>query len=81
MAVDTAVLAIVPAALGRSDLAATVPRRTARLIAETAEIEILPLPIDYATTVSMVWHRRVAKDPAQSWFRARLAEAAAAESG
>jgi DNA-binding transcriptional LysR family regulator len=71
----------VPAALAQSNLVATVPERTARQIARTEAIEILPLPIDFATTMSMVWHRRVAKDPAQTWFRARLAEAAAAESG
>jgi DNA-binding transcriptional LysR family regulator len=69
----------VPAALGWSDLVATVPERTARQIARTAEVEILPLPIDFATTVSMVWHRRAAKDPAQQWFRALLTEAAQGE--
>ena len=67
----------VPAALAGSDLVATVPRRTARQIAATAEIAIMPLPIDFATTVSMAWHRRAASDPAQAWFRAMLTEAAA----
>jgi DNA-binding transcriptional LysR family regulator len=38
----------------------------------------LPLPIDFALTVSMAWHRRAATDPAQSWFRSLLIEAAAA---
>ena len=69
----------VPAALAGSDLVATVPRRTARQIAATAEIAIMPLPIDFATTVSMAWHRRAASDPAQAWFRAMLTEAAADE--
>jgi len=68
----------VPAALAGSDLVATVPRRTAELIAATAEIAILPLPIDYAMTMSMAWHRRAAGDPAQSWFRGLLTAAAAA---
>ena len=67
----------VPAALAGSDLVATVPRRTARQIAATAEIAIMPLPIDFATTVSMAWHRRAASDPAQAWFRAMLTDAAA----
>jgi DNA-binding transcriptional LysR family regulator len=67
----------VPAALAGSDLVATVPERTARQIAATAAIAILPLPIDFATTVSMAWHRRTAGDPAQTWFRALLTEAAA----
>ncbi len=67
----------VPAALAASDLVATVPRRTARQIAATAEIAIMPLPIDFAMTVSMAWHRRAASDPAQAWFRAMLIDAAA----
>jgi len=65
-----------PAALAASDLVATVPSRTARQIAATAEIEIMPLPIDFSTTVSMAWHRRAASEPAQAWFRALLIEAA-----
>jgi DNA-binding transcriptional LysR family regulator len=67
----------VPTALAASDLVATVPRRTARQIAATAEIAIMPLPIDFATTVSMAWHRRAASNPAQTWFRSLLIEAAA----
>src|SRR5579864_4955306 len=69
----------VPAALAVSDLVATVPRRTARQIAATAEIAIMPLPIDFAMTVSMAWHRRAASDPAQAWFRSLLVDAAATE--
>ena len=37
----------------------------------------MPLPIDFAATVSMAWHRRTASDPAQSWFRSLLIGAAA----
>jgi DNA-binding transcriptional LysR family regulator len=70
----------VPAALAASDLIATVPRRVAEQIAANAAIAITPLPIDFATTVSMAWHRRAAADPAQSWFRSLLTEAAAADS-
>jgi DNA-binding transcriptional LysR family regulator len=65
-----------PAALAASDLVATVPGRTARQIAATAEIEIMPLPIDFSMTVSMAWHRRAASEPAQAWFRSLLIEAA-----
>jgi DNA-binding transcriptional LysR family regulator len=65
-----------PVALAASDLVATVPSRTARQIAATAEIEIMPLPIDFSTTVSMAWHRRAKSEPAQAWFRALLIEAA-----
>ncbi|HTT78730.1 MAG TPA: LysR family transcriptional regulator [Stellaceae bacterium] len=67
----------VPAALARSDLVATVPRRCAEQIAATSAVAITPLPIDFAVTVSMAWHRRTAADPAQSWFRSLLAAAAA----
>jgi len=65
-----------PAALAASDLVATVPSRTARQIALTAAIEILPLPVDLSMTVSMAWHRRAASEPAQLWFRSLLINAA-----
>jgi hypothetical protein len=45
-----------PGALAASDLVATVPRRIARQIAATDEIEIMPLPVDFSMTVSMAWH-------------------------
>jgi len=66
----------IPVALAASDLVATVPRRTARQIAATAEIAIMPLPIDFSATVSMAWHRRTANEPAQAWFRSLLVDAA-----
>ena len=68
----------VPAALAATDLVATLPRRVAEQITATAAIVITPLPIDFAMTVSMAWHRRAAGNPAQSWFRALLTEAATA---
>ena len=68
----------VPTALAASDLIATLPSRAASLIAAHAEIAILPLPIDFAATVSMAWHRRTASEPAQAWFRELLVEAAGA---
>jgi DNA-binding transcriptional LysR family regulator len=67
----------VPAALAGSGLVATVPRRVAEQIAATSSVAITPLPIDFALTASMAWHRRAATDPAQSWFRSLLVEAAA----
>src|SRR6516165_12548316 len=65
-----------PVALAASDLVATVPRRTAQQIAAIAEIEIMPLAIDLSVPVSMAWRRRAASEPAQSWFRSLLIEAA-----
>jgi DNA-binding transcriptional LysR family regulator len=59
-----------------SALIATVPRRVAEQIAANAAIAITPLPIDFATSVSMAWHRRAAADPAETWFRALLTDAA-----
>jgi len=65
-----------PAALAVSDLVATVPRRTAQQIAVITEVEIVPLAIDLSVPVSMAWHRRATSEPAQSWFRSLLIEAA-----
>jgi DNA-binding transcriptional LysR family regulator len=66
----------VPAALSGTDLVATVPGRVAAQIAASAPIRIVPLPIDNEMTMSLAWHRRVDADPAQSWFRSLLTEAA-----
>ncbi|MGE0257243.1 MAG: LysR substrate-binding domain-containing protein, partial [Alphaproteobacteria bacterium] len=67
----------VPAALAASDLVATVPRQIARHIVASADIDIMPLPVDFTATVSIAWHRRTASDPALSWFRSLLIGAAA----
>jgi DNA-binding transcriptional LysR family regulator len=66
----------VPAALAASDLIATIPSRAATLIAAHAEIAILPLPVDFSATISIAWHRRTAREPAQAWFRETLTAAA-----
>lgn len=66
-----------PAALAATDLIATVPRRIARQIATMADVEIMALPIDMPTTISMAWHRRTASEAAQVWFRSLLIAAAA----
>src|SRR5258705_10384241 len=39
-----------PVALAASDLVATVPSRTAHQIVAIAEIDIMPLPIDFSMT-------------------------------
>ena len=36
----------------------------------------VPKMIDFSVAVSMAWHRRVAGEPAQSWFRSLLIDAA-----
>jgi hypothetical protein len=67
---------VVPAALAVSDLIATIPSRSASLIAAPAEIDILPLSIDFSATVLIAWHRRTASELAQAWFREMLTAAA-----
>ncbi len=66
-----------PAVLAGTDLVATVPRRIAQQVATAADVEIMALPIDLPTTISMAWHRRTASEPAHIWFRSLLVEAAA----
>jgi DNA-binding transcriptional LysR family regulator len=66
-----------PLALARSDHIATVPSRTAQPISAMADLEVHPLPIELTVNVSMAWHRRDAREPAQAWFRALLQECAA----
>jgi len=66
----------IPVALAETDLVATVPRRVAEQIAAASAVAVTPLPIDFAVTVTMAWHRRAAADPAQCWFRSLLTAAA-----
>jgi DNA-binding transcriptional LysR family regulator len=63
------------AALAGSNLIAAVRSRAAQLIGAHTAIATLPLPVDHAATVSMAWHRRIASEPTQAWFRALLTEA------
>jgi DNA-binding transcriptional LysR family regulator len=65
-----------PALLAGSDLVATVPQRTARHLIAAGDVETVPLPLDLVATVSMAWHRRNRNDPAQTWFRSLLIDAA-----
>jgi DNA-binding transcriptional LysR family regulator len=67
----------VPLALARSDLVATVPARTARRIAAMADLEIHPSPLDVTVEITLAWHRRDARYPAQVWLRSLLMRAAA----
>lgn len=47
-----------------------VPATAAKHFARTYNLEIAPMPISSPTfDVSLIWHVRVDKDPAQSWFR------------
>jgi hypothetical protein len=60
-----------------SDEAPAVGSHLSRQISATAEVEIMPLPIDLSATVSMAWHLRATSEPALAWFiRELLIEAA-----
>jgi len=65
-----------PMLLPRSDLVATVPRRTAQCIAALAGLAMHEIGFAPPVAVTMAWHRRAARDPAQLWFRTLVAAAA-----
>ncbi len=66
-----------PMLLPRSDLVATVPRRTAQCIATLADLAVHEIGFAPPVQVTMAWHRRAERDPAQLWFRALVAAAVA----
>ncbi len=61
------------ATVARTDLIATVPRRTALLHAESFGLKVVapPLPIR-RFPVQMVWSRRSGADPAIAWLRTEI---------
>jgi DNA-binding transcriptional LysR family regulator len=64
-------------AVAESRIIATVPERLARRVASIFGIRIYRAPIDLAPiSLGMVWHRRSDSDPAQTWFRQQVLEAA-----
>jgi DNA-binding transcriptional LysR family regulator len=65
-----------PLVLPRSDLVATVPSRTAQRIAALEDLAVHEIDFAPPVQVTLAWHRRAARDPAQQWFRALVAEAA-----
>lgn len=63
-------------ALRGTDLVLTIPHRVARLFGED-EVRILEPPIDLPSiTAHLLWHERLARDPAARWFRALVEETA-----
>jgi DNA-binding transcriptional LysR family regulator len=53
-----------------SDLIATVPMGLATYFASRLPLKILPAPIPLPTAaLSVYWHERYHRDPANQWFR------------
>lgn len=67
---------IAPRALCGTDLVLTLPERVAKLFANE-RLRVLEPPIDLPRLRGhLIWHERVAKDPACQWFRSLVAEMA-----
>jgi DNA-binding transcriptional LysR family regulator len=67
-----------PHIVAETDLVLTVAERIAAAFATVLPLRILELPFDLpAVRGSMLWHDRLADDPAHSWFRQRLADMSA----
>ena len=69
--------ASVPFIVAESNLIATVPKRLAIKLRGTLKLQLLPLPIALpALRLSMLWHERMDADPAHTWLRGSVAQAA-----
>lgn len=67
-----------PPILASTDCVATLPSRVAQLGCAMARLRLLAPPITLPEfSVSMVWHPQLNRNPAASWLRERVREAAA----
>jgi DNA-binding transcriptional LysR family regulator len=56
--------------LGQSDMVATLCRRVAEAMIQTAALQLRDLPFPSPTArTSMLWHRRLESSPAHRWLR------------
>lgn len=64
----------IPMALVRSDYTALLPDFAAKYIVELfPKLTYIPLPHqEKSWTTKLIWHKRVSKDPAITWFRSML---------
>jgi DNA-binding transcriptional LysR family regulator len=63
-----------PFVIAQTDLILTLPRRIANLIANTANLAIIEIPIpDVGYNYSQIWHERRHYDPFHIWFRELIA--------
>ncbi len=70
----------IPSLLENSELVAIVPRPLATVFASTYPLAILPLPYPVGLQrLDLVWHSHNDLDPAHSWLRAQLCDAAGAD--
>jgi DNA-binding transcriptional LysR family regulator len=68
---------LVPPLIRATDLVAAVDERVALQFAGPLGLRVLPLPLEMPPSrVGMVWHERVAADPASQWFRQTIAAVA-----
>ncbi len=65
--------------VSQTDLLLTMPERYARVASQQFGNQILPLPLEMpAFDMYLYWHANVDNDPANTWLRQQLAEAAQA---
>jgi len=70
----------IPYLLHRLRAVAAVPRRLAKRCADSAGLEVSPIPLPLeGFDVSMHWHPRTENDPAQRWLRQFIRDAARAQ--
>ncbi|MFT5644548.1 MAG: DNA-binding transcriptional LysR family regulator [Janthinobacterium sp.] len=63
--------------VSQTDLLLTMPERYARVASEQFDNQILPLPLAMpAFDMYLYWHANVDNDPANTWLRQQLAQAA-----
>jgi DNA-binding transcriptional LysR family regulator len=63
--------------VAKTDLIATVPRRIAKLSAQSLSLRLLPLPLDLeGFDLCLLWHPRRHADADHSWLRSEIARAA-----
>jgi DNA-binding transcriptional LysR family regulator len=67
-----------PAVVAATDLLATLPDFVARSFSQTLGLQVLTPPLAMGDAqLSMFWHERAHRNPAQRWLREALVEAAA----
>ena len=65
-----------PLLVARTDLVLTTTRTLAEMFAVDLPVRLIDPPVELPTfSIGMAWHERVAKDPANQWIRAHVAEA------
>jgi DNA-binding transcriptional LysR family regulator len=65
---------IAPVVVSETDFISTMPARLAHQLAKIYPLRLLPPPLDLPTFEHcMVWHPRLARDPAQLWLRGFVA--------